>query len=107
MEQHICKVCGNIYDTGAILLDQYMRNRFEAHTLTGTGRCTECQSKIDEGFTIFIVVKDGEQGNDPYRTGEILYFKACEPERQPTVPVAYMHESTARQLKEGLHEGKD
>lgn len=35
LEQKICVVCGRSYDTGSLLLDKRLRERFEHHTITG------------------------------------------------------------------------
>ena len=78
MEQHQCSVCGKTFDTGALLLDTHLRNRFNRNTITGTSLCSDCNEKIDDGFTILIVTKDGETGSNPYRTGELLFHKAEE-----------------------------
>ena len=68
MEQHQCPVCGTVFDTGALLMDKRLLDRFDNKTITGNSLCSECQSKIDEGFTFLIVVRDGESGDNPYRT---------------------------------------
>lgn len=102
IEQHQCPTCGIIFDTNALLLDRRLLNTFDSKTLTGNSLCSDCQEKIDQGFTILIIVKDGETGDNPYRTGKLLYFKACDPERQPKHPIMYIEESLAIELEETL-----
>ena len=75
MEQHQCPACGKTFDTGALLLDTYLRNRFDRNTVTGNSLCSDCNKRIDDGFTILVVIKDGETGSNPYRTGELLFIK--------------------------------
>ena len=104
MEQHQCPVCGVTFDTGAILLDRRLLNKFDNKTVTSYSLCSECQIKIDEGFTILIVVKDGENSANPYRTGEILYYKSIDPTNKPTSPIMYIEESAAKEIKAGHEE---
>ena len=99
MEQHQCPVCGTVFDTGALLLDKRLLNKFDSKTITGNSLCSECQSKIDEGFTILIVVRDGESGDNPYRTGKMLYWKSVDPNNKPDTPIMYIEESAANELK--------
>ena len=99
MEQHQCPVCGIVFDTGALLMDKRLLDRFDNKTITGNSLCSECQSKVDEGFTILIVVRDGESGDNPYRTGEMLYWKSANPNNKPDTPIMYIEESAANELK--------
>ena len=99
MEQHQCHVCGKIFDTGALLLDTYLRNRFDRNTVTGSSLCPDCNKQIDDGFTILIVVKDGETGSNPYRTGELLFHKATDPANKLPHSIMYIEESTAKEMK--------
>lgn len=85
MEQKTCFVCGNSYDTGAILLDTRLRERFDRFTTTGLGMCPEHKKVIDDGYVILIGCdasksepKDGAHTVDPkkaYRTGSLAYIK--------------------------------
>lgn len=77
MEQKVCFVCGEKFDTGNILLDRHLCNRFERNTVTGYGHCPECQNKLDEGFVFLIVVDESKSPNEkePWRTGEIVTIK--------------------------------
>ena len=99
MEQHQCHVCGKIFDTGALLLDIHLRNRFDRNTVTGSSLCPDCSKRIDDGFTILIVVKDGETGSNPYRTGELLFHKAADPANKLSHSIMYIEESTAKEMK--------
>ena len=83
MEQNICMVCGKEFDTGAILLDRKMRDKFEHKTTTGAGICPEHQKLHDDGYIALIgvdtansILIDGlvKPGN-AHRTGKIAFFK--------------------------------
>ena len=85
MEQHICQVCGNDFDTGALLLDKRMRDKFEMHTTTGYGLCPECQQKKDDGYIALVGVDESKSrrltnGNlkneDAHRTGDLVHLRA-------------------------------
>ena len=99
MQQHQCPACGKVFDTGALLLDTRLRKQFDMKTVTGRSLCPDCNEKINDGFTILIVVKDGETGSNPYRTGELLFHKAAEPANKLPHPIMYIEESAAKEIK--------
>jgi len=118
MEQKICPVCGKQFDTGAILLDQRLRDRFDHDTVTGLYICPEDQSKIDKGYIPLVVVDEQKSGgpkhllkpSDAYRTGEILYMKkeaAAEVFNIQISKFAYIDEETARKIKDMMPKEKD
>jgi hypothetical protein len=84
LEQKICLVTGKTFDSGALLIDEKMREKFEMHTVTGYGISPEVQEKLDDGY-IALVGVDMEKspimdnGNlDPktaHRTGNIAYLR--------------------------------
>lgn len=62
--------------------------------------CDECKNVIDNGGTFFIEVRDGESGNNPYRTGRLVaiktevaneMFKGCK-------SINFMHQSVFSQF---------
>lgn len=101
MEQHICAVCGHPYDTGAIIMDRQVRDRFGPRTVTGHknrgeskvkpyyGVCPEHQKQLDEGYVFIVGCNEGrstvqtnghdEQDTilpgDEHRTGEIVAIR--------------------------------
>lgn len=99
VEQHQCPACGKIFDTGALLLDTHLMNRFDKNTITGNSLCSDCNEKIVDGFTILVVVKDGETGSNPYRTGELLFHKAADSTNKLPHSIMYIEESAAKELK--------
>lgn len=83
LEQRQCVVCGELYETGSLLMDTMGRNVFEnKYACTGLGLCPEHQKFVDDGYIICIEVnnkpsKDGElmKPEDADRTGNLCYIK--------------------------------
>lgn len=83
MEQKVCPVCGQVFDTGAILLDKRLRNTLERKTITGWDLCPEHATLWKNGY-IALVECDPEKskfsgGNikpeDACRTGRIVHIR--------------------------------
>jgi hypothetical protein len=85
MEQHVCLVCGSMFDTGTILLDRRLQATLEQFTVTGWGLCPEHQALFDDGY-VAIVECDPEKSGRPsqgdlvkpstvFRTGKIAHVK--------------------------------
>jgi hypothetical protein len=77
MEQHICLICDKQFDTGALLLNQRLRQRFERHTTTGYGLCPEHKK---DGFVALIACTgiptgDHMQPYDAQRTGAVAWVR--------------------------------
>lgn len=60
MEQHVCIVCGNPYDTGAVLLKKNLRPTLERNTITGMGMCPRDQEKLDEGYIALVEIDNSQ-----------------------------------------------
>jgi hypothetical protein len=83
LEQKKCLVTGKDYDSGSLLLDKRLKNKFEHYTCTGWGISPEVQEKINEGYIPLVVcdpkksiITDGRtKPEDAYRTGEVIYLK--------------------------------
>lgn len=73
MEQKECILCGKHYDTGNLLMDNKLRNRFERFTCTGLGVCEEHRK---EGYIVLIEI-DPSKSDDKsvYKTGPIAHMK--------------------------------
>ena len=81
MEQKVCLICRQTYDTNAILLDTRMRDSLECHTVTGPGQCSECEAMNAKGYVALV----GATGDDPsgdtmqpadaIYTGEVCWLK--------------------------------
>lgn len=83
LEQRQCVVCGNVYDTGALLLNKRLRNVFAQHTLTGYGLCPEHDALHKRGYCALIECANDAQPafiEDVVRTGQVLH-----------VPYALLH----------------
>ena len=73
-----CFICGK--ETSIILFGTSYKDEngktSKAPMKTCTGQlCDDCQKVIDDGGIFFIAVKDGESGNNPWRTGQIAALK--------------------------------
>lgn len=96
MEQQRCLVCGQDFDTGALLLDRRLRDRFERTTLTGMGLCAEHQELYDKGYVALVGIdpeKSGKHGDTlhfdaAYRTGRVAHLRFEVWERMLNRPLA-------------------
>lgn len=84
MEQHRCPICGTDFDTGALLLDRRLKERFDKHTVTGMNLCPDCSVKDQDGYVALIACDATRSGKLPdgnvkfseaYRTGMIAHLK--------------------------------
>lgn len=84
LEQHVCLVCGKVFDTGAILLDKRLRASMEHHTKTGLGLCPEHQKLSDDGFVALVECDPQRSGSQAggrmkpeqaYRTGRLAHLR--------------------------------
>lgn len=111
LEQACCPACGKTFDTGALLLDRRMRDRFEMHTVTGFQLCPDDQQKVDEGYVILVAIdpaksggyRDTKKPQDVYRTGVIAYLRK-EVARQimPAIgdhPLVWVDDEVIKQLE--------
>lgn len=64
-----CECCGEEY--GVALLGR-LKGDEEAPRDIFQGLCNSCKSVIDNGGVMIIEVRDGEKGDNPYRTGRIV-----------------------------------
>ena len=102
-----CFICGK--ETNVVLLGTSYKDEngktAEAPRKVSTGQlCDNCQKVIDEGGIFFIAIKDGESGNNPYRTGQIVALKEEAVQRMfpdfPYKKINYMEESAYKQIFE-------
>lgn len=80
LEQNICIVCGKAFDTGALLMDRRLRDRFEHKTITDWGMCPDDASKKAEGYIALIGCRNTKSGAtlDPKtadRNGVIIHVR--------------------------------
>lgn len=82
-EQKICIVCGNKYDTDALLLDKSLRHIFDSTTVTGFGLCPKDQALYDQGYIALVEIdptksvmrNDKVKPEGAYRTGVVAHIK--------------------------------
>ena len=53
-----CAVCGEVYETGELLINKHFKEVFDKHTVVGWGMCPECHKQVDEGYVAFVELKD-------------------------------------------------
>ena len=72
-----CPICGK---ECSVILFGRMKDDAEAPRDVQNGLCNECEDALNAGAIMLIEVRDGESGNNPYRTGYIAGLKreACE-----------------------------
>lgn len=111
MEQKVCPVCGQAFDTGTILLDKRLRNSLERKTVTGWDLCPEHTKLWQKGY-IALVACDPEKstftGNvikpqDAYRTGAIAHVRKAVARElfnvEMTGPVAFVEPAVVDMLE--------
>lgn len=64
-----CICCGNTY--GVAMLGK-LKDDQEAPKDIYEGLCKDCEGVINQGGVMVIEVKDGESGDNPYRTGRVV-----------------------------------
>jgi len=112
VEQHICPVCGVEHDSGAILMDRRMRDRFEHTTLTGYSLCDVHQKQNDEGYVFLIGAipkgvhsdrKSNFKEDDVTRTGELVSIKRHVAEQLfncEVAPMMYVEPAAVKKIQE-------
>lgn len=85
LEQHVCMVCGQPFDTGSLLLDRRLKPTLAPRTPTGWGLCPQHQKLSDQGF-IALIECDLDRSGAPsagerlkpeqmQRTGRLAFVK--------------------------------
>jgi hypothetical protein len=84
LEQHMCRVTGKLFDTGTLLLDKRLREKYEMHTITGWGYSPEAIEKFEEGYVALVEVDLAKSEVDEngqittqgaWRLGGVCYIK--------------------------------
>lgn len=100
-----CFICGK--ETSVVLFGTSYKDKngktAEAPPKVCTGDiCDNCKQIIEDGGIFFIAVKDGEQGENPYRTGPIAALKEEAVQRMfpdfPYKKINYIEESAYKQI---------
>ena len=88
-----CECCGK--EIGLALMGK-LKDDQEAPKDVYMGLCDDCQKVVDQKGLLIIEVKDGESGNNPYRTGRLVGISKDARERMfknITSPICYMEQS--------------
>jgi hypothetical protein len=84
MEQKLCVVCCETFDTGSILLDRRLQASMKRVTVTDYGLCPKDQAKFDEGYVALVEVDESKSKASPdgklkmenaHRTGRVLHIR--------------------------------
>lgn len=88
-----CECCGK--EIGVALFGK-LKGDAEAPRDVAMGLCDDCQKVVDAQGLLIIEVRDGETGNNPYRTGRIVGITKDAKERMfkdINSPICYMEQS--------------
>lgn len=90
-----CPICGK--DTGVALLGRLKGDVEAPRNMADKTPCPDCLKVLKAGGHFIIETRDGETGNNPYRTGRLVAINHEAAERlftcRPVPPVAYMEHS--------------
>ena len=122
LEQNVCVVCGQPFDTGQLLLDRRLRERFDRHTVTGWGLCPEHEKLYEDGYVALVGVDPTKSGphkealkpEDAYRTGEVMHMRfsvfenvfstAVVEKEGRKLPMVFVDQAVIDQLKERMQD---
>ena len=83
MEQKVCEVCWEVFDTGSILMDRRLENSMGHKTVTGMGLCQEHKKLFDDGYVALVEI-DPEKStinngvvefSGAWRTGNVAFIR--------------------------------
>lgn len=80
----VCPVCGK--ETGVGLLGRLKGDAKAPRVISDSIPCEECKKVLDNGGHFIIEVRDGESGNNPYRTGRLVALRQEVAERFVLLP---------------------
>jgi len=99
-----CECCGKEYGVaifGTGIKDRKTGKTVEAPHYVYKGLCDDCQKVVDQDGLLIIEVRDGESGNNPYRTGRITGITKEAKERMfkdVSSHICYMEQTMFSQL---------
>ncbi len=97
-----CECCGKeigIALFGTSWKDPKTKKTAEAPKAVAMGLCDDCKSVINQGGVMIIEVRDGESGNNPYRTGRLVGCSKEFRERNNIQhPIVYMEQTLFSKL---------
>lgn len=82
MGKHICPVCGQLHDSGEVLIHRRLGNIEPSQTITGESLCGEHQRLFDDGFIALVEVSNEPRAGQSRmargvasRTGRLCHLK--------------------------------
>lgn len=85
MEQHVCLVCAQPFDSGAILIAKRLNAKgggnLENKTVTGWSLCPEHKELYEQGYLALVEARDNDgnaeqvQPADVYRLGRVVHIR--------------------------------
>lgn len=80
LEQHVCPICTKTHDTGTILIDKKLKDRFEQYTVTGWSLCKDCEELHKKNYLALVAIDETKskrpyKPDTVYRTGEIVHIR--------------------------------
>lgn len=96
MEQHQCMVCGNVFDTGVVLMDKRLKKSMKMHTVTGMGLCPAHQKLFDDGYIALVECDETKStphgikldSKDAFRTGTIAHIRRTTAKQAFNIPIS-------------------
>lgn len=96
LEQQVCVVCTENFDTGSLLVNRRLRNSLEHTTTTGWGMCPKCTKMKDEGYVALIGIDEAKSSavhradlkpGEAYRTGDVAHIRSEVWDHVFTIPI--------------------
>jgi hypothetical protein len=93
LEQKVCPVCGQAFDSGSLLLDRRLLASMEHKTITGWAFCPDHQKLRKDGYVALVGIDESKSEGPPYhpntvwRTGEIMHIRGMVLEELVNIPV--------------------
>lgn len=82
IERRLCLACNTQFETGNILMDQRLRDRFDQHTTTGYGLCPKHTLpgyvtilEVDPSKSTIVQGRSTVKPEDAYRTGRMMLVR--------------------------------
>lgn len=81
--KHVCPVCGQLHDSGEVLIHKRLMNIKPEQAVTGQSLCPEHKRLFDEGYLALVGVDESKSGpkkdtlrpEDAYRTGWVMHIQ--------------------------------
>lgn len=91
----VCPVCG---EASGVLMDKRLQDTFEDGKKYPLW-CKKCEDVVKGGGAWLIEVRDGESGENPYRTGKVVAMSKQWVDRTGWKhPMSYIEQSVLKQL---------